>query len=175
MMQLLLRSWRRWPRGAWLALALTSALAPIIILWQSWTRDSEGVCRAESAIAAHDLSRLRNLVQQHPSFADGKCRGLTLLSFAVSANDVGALSVLLDAGADPNQLDDDYDSAHHAKSPLHLAAGIGNVEMVQLLLRHGAKPTLLDTDGRTAIDYAVKSGRNETAALLRAAADDLPS
>lgn len=45
-------------------------------------------------------------------------------------------------------------------SPLHLAAKNGNASMVELLLRLGARATLLDALGRTPVDLLKQELRN---------------
>ena len=51
-------------------------------------------------------------------------------------------------------------------TPLHLAASFGDVGMVWRILVYGGDPTLLDSKGRTALQRAVHSGRDENARLL---------
>jgi ankyrin repeat protein len=58
----------------------------------------------------------------------------TPVALAVSHNDATLLTMLLDAGADPNSSGRDV---HY--SPLNSAAGQGNAESVRLLLKAGAK------------------------------------
>ena len=53
------------------------------------------------------------------------------------------------------------------KTPLHLAAELGNIQMVRLLLKAGAKVNALDSDQGTPLDWAVGTLHNDTAALLR--------
>jgi len=47
---------------------------------------------------------------------------------------------------------------HHAQSALHFAAGNDNLEMVDLLLRHGADPRILSPAGFTALHKAALHG-----------------
>ena len=53
------------------------------------------------------------------------------------------------------------------KTPLHLAAELGNLRMVRLLLKAGAKVNALDSDRGTPLDWAVGTLHNDTAAFLR--------
>ena len=52
-------------------------------------------------------------------------------------------------------------------SPLMVAARFGHLAVVQLLLEHGAKVNLWDTDYATALDCALQSGSLDIVALLR--------
>lgn len=85
---------------------------------------------------------------------------------------------LLKAGADPNQRADGGSTA------LIMAAGYGNVEMVRLLLDHGADPRMVDLNGDSALTVAVSgvpdidkftlgSCQSETVKTLLNAAPDL--
>ncbi len=66
-----------------------------------------------------------------------------LLISAIEKDDVEAVRVLLELGVDPNQADVDphwiWNLAEHSpKRPLSVACETGNLEMVQLLINHGA-------------------------------------
>ncbi len=54
-------------------------------------------------------------------------------------------------------------------TPLHAAAQNGNMDLVQLLLAHGADPTARTNDGRSAMDFAKEGGHTDVARLLRTA------
>ncbi|GFU37420.1 b-cell lymphoma 3 [Nephila pilipes] len=47
------------------------------------------------------------------------------------------------------------------QTPFHLAVMLGNVEIVQLLIKYGSSVTLRDRNGNSAIHLAVKSGANK--------------
>jgi ankyrin repeat protein len=90
--------------------------------------------------------------------------------------DLSAVSLLLQFGADPNgrnaELYDDYEESRGGRdwrgySVLTFAAKRGMYGVVQLLLQHGADPTLTRTDGKTALILAVENRRPKTAQLLR--------
>jgi len=53
---------------------------------------------------------------------------------------------------------------------LRTAARRGHLEVVRLLLGKGARPELVDREGRSAVDHARSGGHHEIAALLREAA-----
>jgi uncharacterized protein len=67
---------------------------------------------------------------------------------------------LVAAGADVRATQQD------GVTPLHEAAHIGRVDLVQLLLEHGADPAARDGKGRTAADFAREGGHSEVLAVL---------
>jgi ankyrin repeat protein len=69
--------------------------------------------------------------------------------------------VLIDAGADPNALEDQLQS-----TPLGWAARIGNGELVDYLLSRGADPNRAGADWSRPLAWAKKKGHGEIATLL---------
>ena len=67
----------------------------------------------------------------------GDWLGRTELHAAAASNQIARAKYLLEFGADPNLLD-----AQHSATPLGFAARQGHVEMVKLLLDHGADKSL---------------------------------
>lgn len=84
---------------------------------------------------------------------------------AISNRDRGWLNGLLESGANPN-------TPHRDTLPLHFAARRGEMDVVDLLCRHGANIDARDTHGRTATAQTVIEGESKTiAALLKRGAD----
>lgn len=52
-------------------------------------------------------------------------------------------------------------------TPLHRAAEIGKLDVVELLVRRGADPLIRDARGKLAVERAERNGHDEIAALLR--------
>jgi len=52
------------------------------------------------------------------------------------------------------------------QTPLHIAARLGNVDNVVLLLQHGAKPDAVTKDLYTPLHIAAKEGHEEVASVL---------
>ena len=71
--------------------------------------------------------------------------------------------LLLENGADVNARTD-KDKGHF--TPLHLAAEEGRIEVVHVLLQHGANVGTKNGDGRTALHQAAKSGKVEVVHVL---------
>lgn len=74
--------------------------------------------------------------------------GWSALHHAAYGDQLPALRVLLEKGANPNAV------AEGECVPLHMAAAQGSVEVVQALLDAGADPNLPDDAGSTALHYA---------------------
>ena len=74
----------------------------------------------------------------------GKSGGLTPLLFAVRQGNLAAVTALLEAGADVNQV-----SAGDHTSPLLMATINGQFDLAMVLLGKGAKPTLASDAGTT--------------------------
>lgn len=87
--------------------------------------------------------------------------GKTPLIHACTGPFPETVQVLIDAGADVNARE-----STEAFTPLMMGAGLGNLEVVKVLLEHDADKTLTDDDGETALDHARNSGHAEIVALL---------
>ncbi len=77
----------------------------------------------------------------------------TPLQHAILARQAGAVRLLLDRGADPNRV-----AGPNAPAPLLLAAGDTDPTFVNLLLAHGAEPTIEGEGGVTPLSRAVSAG-----------------
>jgi hypothetical protein len=78
---------------------------------------------------------------------------------------VSGIRWLLGHGADPNV---PAYPERLRETPIHLAVRNGwGLDMIALLLDHGADPAIRRKDGRSAYALAVRSGRDDAAALLR--------
>ncbi len=148
------------------------------------------------AVAAGRADRVRELLAADPAaIRERTPEGFTTLGLAAFLGGPGAVRVLLEYGADP---DDDADNpfgvrpvhaagaAHDHETmrllleagadpnlrqkggfvPLHEAAHSDDVEMARLLLDHGADPALTADDGRDARQIAADDGSTRVAALL---------
>jgi len=90
------------------------------------------------------------------------------LALAVAAQycRVEIVRILLDAGEDPNRYNPVRGHSHC--TPLHQAAAYGTMELVNLLLEHGARPDIKDVLWKgTPAGWANHIGRTEMEAYLR--------
>ena len=115
-------------------------------------------CAAENATT---LQRLRFLASRGASAADSAA-----LREVVAANCVELAACLLDSGAKVN----DDATSPEGTSCLMLAASMGYLDMVQLLLDRGAKTDIVDREGKDAVTHAREHGHDSIAKLLQASA-----
>ena len=134
------------------------------------------------AARSGDVASLRALLQGGAGPNEtGGANGWTALQHAIHKNQPLSVAALLDGGADPNA------RRPGAQTPLMMAAGYGQEDIVRLLLKKGADPRLRNGHGGRAVDLAVSGvpdidnftlGRCQTGAvkaLLEAAPDIRPS
>ena len=125
------------------------------------------------AARAGDVSKIRALCARgaDPNEAAGQNTWTPLLH-AIHKNQIASVTALLQCGAKIDA------ASPGGTTPLIMAAGYGNREMVRLLLEHGASADSRDREGRVALDYALTGVtdiddftwfrcQNDTAALLR--------
>ena len=72
-------------------------------------------------------------------------KGFTTLMCAAKVGHEGVVKLLLDRGANPNELT--------ITTPLHVAAKYGHPDVVKVLLAEGAEPNILNKDGITPLIY----------------------
>jgi len=125
-------------------------------------RDIHGRTPLVVAIAEHQPQIAERLAQEETDVSVRANDGSTLLMAAVRAEDVELVRWAIDRGT---ELDAVRPEREHATA-LMMAAGLGNPEIVQLLLTSGADPTVTNHEGKKALDLA--KGR-EVRELLRAA------
>mgnify|MGYP003353094537 FL=1 len=87
---------------------------------------------------------------------------VTALHAAVAGRRLDIVAAVLAAGADANA------QQQAGFRPIHEAANQSNTLLAELLLAHGADPTLPDDSGKSAIDVARDKGHAEFAEWLAA-------
>jgi ankyrin repeat protein len=107
-------------------------------------------------------SEIVELLIDHGATID--CRdaeGKTPLIHACTDAFPKTVEILLDAGADVNARE-----STEGFTPLMMGAGLGQTDVVRVLLRHNADKALRDDDGDRAIDHARNSGHADIVELL---------
>lgn len=89
-------------------------------------------------------------------------QGNTPLIHASSGPYQDAVEYLIESGADINAID-----SGEGFTPLMTAAALGEVQVVQVLLKHNADKSIKDGDGDTAMSHAMNSKNAEIVALLK--------
>lgn len=86
----------------------------------------------------------------------------TALHFATNANCVPCMETLIAAGADPLH----RDSFFPARGPMHIAASVGAIDALELLLASGVEVDTFDGAGGHALLWAAFKGQTDTAVFL---------
>ena len=107
------------------------------------------------------------LVKQRAELTRAEADGTTALHWAVRADDVELVRMLLTAGADVSA------ATREGITPLALAAINGSVGMTETLLKAGAKPNVALPEGETIVMTAARTGQPEVIKLLLKAGADL--
>lgn len=124
------------------------------------------------AVAAGDLSRVRELVADAVTVEEPVVLGMTPLMRAVNRDSTDIAAVLLDAGARVDGIGAD------GLTPLHIAARADAADSMGLLLDEGADPGIRSSSGMNTLDHAASSGSTEAVGLLLTRTDldvDAPS
>ncbi|MEM1253681.1 MAG: ankyrin repeat domain-containing protein [Cyanobacteria bacterium P01_H01_bin.21] len=111
-----------------------------------------------------DVDRVRLLLEQG---TDPNLIHNTNIALTYAARDgfTEIARLLIDNSADVNWIDGE------GVTPLILASFKDHIEIVQLLLDHGADRAIKDQWNRTALDYALRRGETDAIAQLLRAAD----
>ncbi|ETN70397.1 ankyrin repeat protein [Necator americanus] len=138
-----------------------TAMAELLLTLGAFSsaRDAHGRTCAHVVCAINDMCGARMLRRLAASFETVDSGGRTPLLTAVWNGHIEMSAYLLETGA----------------SALSVAAQQGNRELVVLLLRMGAEPSLKDLDGRTALDVATMYGHDTIRAVLQSASGSADS
>eukprot|EP00929_Paragymnodinium_shiwhaense_P046221 TRINITY_DN2352_c0_g1_i1.p1 TRINITY_DN2352_c0_g1~~TRINITY_DN2352_c0_g1_i1.p1 ORF type:complete len:272 (+),score=99.55 TRINITY_DN2352_c0_g1_i1:73-888(+) len=89
-------------------------------------------------------------------------KGITPLGYAIGANRIAVVKLLLDNRANPFAVDS------NGNSGLHYAAGYGRKELVEYLLKVGASATQMNAQGQTPMAVATTNRQTDIINLLTA-------
>ncbi len=88
----------------------------------------------------------------------------TPLCYAVKADHVSTVQLLLDMNADVNG---GNPTGARSRTPLHQAGFNNSVASARILLEHGADVTITNRDSKTALEVAMAAGNYEVAEVIR--------
>ena len=125
-------------------------------------RQADELCRSVGI-----ASRLRHLLQMPLDPDSRNSRGFAALHLAATRGSLPALSLLLEAGADP-----DVAGTWDGATPLTLASTNGHISVVRSLLSARADKDKTNSDGVTPLLASVSCGQLEVARLLLDAGAD---
>merc|ERR1719434_495373 len=98
----------------------------------------------------------------HEAAKNGDLKGITPLGYAIGANRIAVVKLLLDNRANPFAVD------ASGNSGLHYAAGYGRKELVEYLLKVGASVSQANSQGQTPLAVATTNRQEAVLEVLRA-------
>ena len=108
--------------------------------------------RVAEAAQHGDKAAIRSLIQQKADVNAPLVDGSTALHWAVEADDLETVEMLLHAGANPKAQD------RYGFTPLYFACSNGNAQVIRKLLEAGADPNAADAQKETALMTAARTG-----------------
>jgi hypothetical protein len=120
------------------------------------------------AVAAGNRNAALNFLRIGFSPDSQDAKGVPLLVLAIRNNNPEVGKLLLEREADANAVSDD-----RGTTALMEAASLGDTDIVEMLLSHGADPNIKSKSGRTALMLAVSEGHRDAASALIDAGSEL--
>ena len=105
------------------------------------------------AVSQRHSAVVEELVKRGADVKAGSKTGFTPLMFAAQQDDVESARILIDAGANPNEV---RPKSGNSYTPLIIASAMGNAKVAELLLDKGADPNAIDARGYTSLHLAVR-------------------
>lgn len=116
------------------------------------------------AAQSNDVMKLKTLLKTNKTLSNTENDdGLTPLGYAAHFGHKDAVQALLDYGANVNEISHSKIDFIPSNTALHAAiAGARNLQVIQLLLNHGADPNILDSNGHICLHTAAFHEDNRT-------------
>ena len=105
------------------------------------------------AVSQRHSAVVEELVRGGADVKAGSKTGFTPLMFAAQQGDADTARILINAGANPNEV---RPKSGNSYTPLIIASAMGNAKVAELLLDKGADPNAIDARGYTALHLAVR-------------------
>eukprot|EP00416_Gambierdiscus_australes_P029554 CAMPEP_0171093390 /NCGR_PEP_ID=MMETSP0766_2-20121228/39053_1 /TAXON_ID=439317 /ORGANISM="Gambierdiscus australes, Strain CAWD 149" /LENGTH=251 /DNA_ID=CAMNT_0011551831 /DNA_START=146 /DNA_END=901 /DNA_ORIENTATION=- len=122
----------------------------------------------ETPLTLHEAAKNGDLKAVQEFLGTGKPldaqdhKGITALGYAIGANRIAVVKLLLDSRANPYAVD------ASGNSGLHYAAGYGRKELVEFLLKTGAAVNQVNAQGLSPLSVATQNKQEATIQVLRA-------
>mmetsp|Transcript_13034 Transcript_13034/g.28759 ORF Transcript_13034/g.28759 Transcript_13034/m.28759 type:complete len:269 (+) Transcript_13034:60-866(+) len=109
-----------------------------------------------------DLKQVQEYVEKKKPLDAQDDKGITPLGYAIGANRIAVVKLLLDSRANPFSVDS------QGNSGLHYASGYGRKELVEYLLKTGASATQPNSQGQTPLAVATTNQHTSVCDVLKA-------
>jgi len=109
-----------------------------------------------------DLKAVQEFLGRKKPLDNQDHKGITALGYAIGANRIAVVKLLLDSRANPFAVD------ASGNSGLHYAAGYGRKELCEYLLKVGTSVTQANSQGQTPLAVATQNRQADTIAVLKA-------
>merc|ERR1711879_397638 len=123
----------------------------------------------ESPLSLHeaakngDLKAVQDFLGRKKPLDGQDHKGITALGYAIGANRIAVVKLLLDQRANPYSVDSSGNSG------LHYAAGYGRKELLEYLLKIGVNVNQANAKGQTPLAVATINKHSTTIEILKAA------
>lgn len=120
------------------------------------TNQLEALEQLFEAAQQNNVEKVKSLLAVQPEMANTENKdGLTPLGYAAHFGQTESAQALIEHGADVNAISHSLISFIPCNTALHAAlAGERSVEVIKLLLEHGASTSITDSDGQQALHTA---------------------
>ncbi|MDY0232481.1 MAG: ankyrin repeat domain-containing protein [Sulfurimonas sp.] len=108
-----------------------------------------------------EIDLLMLLIDSGADIYDFDDEGVSIFDMAITYNNIDIVNFFLEKGIDVN-----CTNRRSRFTPLMAAVSYGRIEIVKLLLRHGANQQALDVKGFSCIDFARKMNKKSILAIL---------
>lgn len=114
------------------------------------------------AAQSGEAGRLKKMLDTHPQLVHSEnAEGMALLGYAAHFGSPEVVQALLDYGAEVNALSHSKVAYIPSNTALHAAlVGKRSIEVIRLLLEHGADPEIRDSNGHTPLHTAAFHDNN---------------
>ena len=117
-------------------------------------KNKDGKTAFQLAIILKKHTAIKQFLQKYPRLAKpAKYMGnppLLQLECCINGGDIKTAQVMLDHGADPNAINPQQEG-----SPLHAACELDHLDLIELLIKHGADPTMCFPTIATPLHHAI--------------------